>query len=222
MLKFNKSNYDKAQELLKSATIKKKENDLEGALVDLNKAYEITSKDPNDALGIEAHLRYPKYLLLAGKNDEAWSQLSLLLSKGYPGQNKEWILTDFSAIYKAMSQLHKKEKNTILEKIYDDMSFLALTYHHYLLSIEMNIEIKETKEKFPGDFDDMENSHEEVYLNMIDKEFLKNKINKKKLNVDMNEYINLFIAFSRKLPESSLMGGAFVAEFNKKANLLFN
>jgi hypothetical protein len=65
MLKFNKSNYDKAQELLKSATIKKKENDLEGALVDLNKAYEITSKDPNDALGIEAHLRYP--ILTGGK-----------------------------------------------------------------------------------------------------------------------------------------------------------
>ena len=194
------SNYEKALKLLKEATKKKKKNDIDGALSDLVKAYEITSKDPNENLGIDAHLRYPKYLILAGKNDEAWSHLSLLLSKGYPGQDIDFLLADYVKIYKAMSLLHKNEKNQILQLIYEHMSFLADIYHCYVHSIE-NIFFKE-KDKL--------------------KLQLQKDLKKINLNIKVDDYISLFISFSDKEASTNLEGSAYIAEFNQKANLLID
>lgn len=194
------SNYDIAQKILKKATQKKKDNDIEGALKELERAYELCSYDPNDSLPISVHLRYPKYLLLAGKNDEAWSHLSLLLSKGYSGQDKDFLLMDYENIYKAMSLFHKKENNKLLHLIYEDMSLLAIIYHDYIHSIENTFHKDKLKLK------------------------LKLKSNFKKLNLNINSesYINLFILFSDKKPKTNLMGGSFIADFNQKANLLLN
>ena len=219
------SNYDVAQKILKKATQKKKENDIDGALSELKKAYELCSKDPRDSLGILIHLRYPKYLLLAGKNDEAWSCLSNLLAKGYPGQDQEFLLSDYSEIYRAMSQFHKNENNIILTMIYSDMSFLADIYHHYLHSVKSDLMAKDAQSLFPDEFNDTINPHRETYMNLSNEKFIREKLSKSlsksKLNFEQDKYIKFFISLTKKQPETAVMGSALIAEFNQFANSLF-
>lgn len=69
--------YSPARELLKKATIYKKEKRFDDACNALKEAYTL---EGNENLMIEERLRLPMYLLLAGKNEEGWEELSNLNS----------------------------------------------------------------------------------------------------------------------------------------------
>ena len=135
--------FDEIQKLLKNATAKKKD-DIDGAIECLKEAYKLSEKKEDYALGLQSYLRLPKYLLLAGKNDDAYGQLSLLLSHGYPWQNKEFLICDHSEIYKAMSQQLEKE-NEYLDAISKYAMHLVADLYHMILR---NKKEKEEHEQF--------------------------------------------------------------------------
>jgi hypothetical protein len=67
-----------ARDLLKEATVLKKEKKYAEACATLREAY---SADGSENLMIEERLRLPMYLLLAGRNDEGWEELNRLDSQ---------------------------------------------------------------------------------------------------------------------------------------------
>ncbi len=71
-------NSDLARNLLKEATVLKKEKKYIRACEKLREAY---SANGSENLMIEERLRLPMYLQLAGKNDEGWDELNRLLKK---------------------------------------------------------------------------------------------------------------------------------------------
>ena len=127
--------YDEIQKLLKDATAKKKD-DIDGAIECLKEAYKLSEKKEDYALGLQSYLRLPKYLLLAGKSDDAYGQLSLLLSHGYPWQNKKMLMWDHSEIYKAMSQQLEKENKYLDAILKYTMHMISDFYHMFLLNKE--------------------------------------------------------------------------------------
>lgn len=89
-----------AREMLKEATALKREKKLMEACDKLRSAFDAY---PNE-ITLNDCLRLPSYLLLAGRNDEAWRELNLLVSK-YPD------FGSMSAIHIKMSaQLFKEGK----------------------------------------------------------------------------------------------------------------
>ncbi len=130
-------------ELLKLATQKKKEGDLNEAIEYLKKAYkEIGKSDTGHS--VKTFLRLPKYLQLADKNDEAWSEFNKLLAKGYPSQPNDLfvIFNDHSTIYDAMKlflQREKKFKKAILH--------LCLSFFARVQSLSVKHDIKEINQR---------------------------------------------------------------------------
>ena len=78
----------KADDLLKEATARKKENDFDSAIQLLRQAFEEIRK-ANALLGVETFLRLPLYLQQAGRSREAWLEFNSLLFKGYPNQTRD-------------------------------------------------------------------------------------------------------------------------------------
>lgn len=96
--------------LLREATAKKKDGDMDGAIESLREAYKTISKTSVNYT-IDPFLRLPLYLQQAGKNDEAWSEFNRLLVEGYPNQMKirELIPMNHSAIYDKMRLFLQRE-----------------------------------------------------------------------------------------------------------------
>lgn len=98
-------------ELLKEATSKKKQGDINGAIDTLRSAYKAIGKGSTN-YPVSAFLRLPQYLQQAGRNDEAWKEFNLLLIDGYPNQigTHEIIPMDHCSIYDKMRLFLQREK----------------------------------------------------------------------------------------------------------------
>lgn len=120
-------------ELLKLATQKKKEGDLDEAISMLKEAYKMIGKSRIN-YGIQPFLRLPNYLQLAGKNDEAWSEFNKLLVKGYPNQINDLGLMHMeqSKIYDSMRLFLQKEGKFEKAVIFHAMYYLTMAKGLYL------------------------------------------------------------------------------------------
>lgn len=99
--------------LLKEATRLKKSGQITEAISALEGAYEAV-KAEGIQQSLSAYLRLPKYLLIAGQNDRAWSVLNSMIVNGISGTVpcKEMMFMEQSLIYECMaSQLEKEGKH---------------------------------------------------------------------------------------------------------------
>lgn len=112
--------------LLKEATAKKDAGDIIGAIDILKKAYQEISK-LETIYPVNTFLRLPLYLQDAGRNDEAWHEFDVLLTKGYPNQmnNPELIPMDHSIIYDKMRLFLQREGKNALAVQFGIFSFLS-------------------------------------------------------------------------------------------------
>ncbi|MBI2852050.1 MAG: hypothetical protein HYX84_02960 [Chloroflexi bacterium] len=112
--------------LLKEATAKKDAGDINGAIHILKKAYQAIGK-LETIYAVNTFLRLPQYLQEAGRNDEAWHEYNLLLTKGYPNQmnNLELMPMDHSIIYDKMRLFLQREGRNDLAVRFGIFSFLS-------------------------------------------------------------------------------------------------
>src|SRR5690625_2814276 len=90
-----KSNKDE-KELLHLATQKKKEGNFDEAIQHLKEAYKVIGKGRIN-YDIKTLLRLPKYLQLADRSDEAWSEFNKLLSEVYSNRNDNIVIQHIDA-----------------------------------------------------------------------------------------------------------------------------
>jgi len=100
----------KESKFLKSATQKKKNGDIEGAIRDLRAAYEIYERGyviPS----VDVFLRLPSYLQLAGRRDDAWREYNNLIIKvGDYWNDPDISPMMYSKIYDKMRLFLQREK----------------------------------------------------------------------------------------------------------------
>ena len=116
------------RDLLKKATSKKKDGELDEAVSFLRKAYKEIAKG-NTNHSINTFLRLPNYLQKAGKPDEAWNEYNKLLNNGYPNQlnNFSVITMEHSKIYDKMRlflQRENKNEKAIIFGILSDLAWV--------------------------------------------------------------------------------------------------
>ena len=112
--------------LLKEATAKKNAGDLENAIKLLRDAYKEIGRG-SIIYPVDTFLRLPLYLQEAKKNDEAWREFNLLLTKGYPNQmnNPELIPMEHSIIYDKMRLFLQREGKSELAVRFGIFSYLS-------------------------------------------------------------------------------------------------
>jgi len=112
--------------LLKEVTAKKKAGDLENAIKLLREAYKEINKS-STVYPVDVFLRLPLYLQEAKRNDEAWREFNLLLTKGYPNQmnNPELIPMDHSIIYDKTRLFLQREGKNELAVRFGILSYLS-------------------------------------------------------------------------------------------------
>jgi len=112
--------------LLKEATAKRKAGDLENAIKLLKDAYKEIGNG-STIYPVNTFLRLPLYLQEAKRNDEAWREFNLLLTKGYPNQmnNPELIPMDHSIIYDKMRLFLQREGKSELAVKFGIFSYLS-------------------------------------------------------------------------------------------------
>jgi len=112
--------------LLKEATAKRKAGDLENAIKLLRDAYKEIGNG-STIYPVNIFLRLPLYLQEAKRNDEAWREFNLLLTKGYPNQmnNPELIPMDHSIIYDKMRLFLQREGRSKLAVKFGIFSYLS-------------------------------------------------------------------------------------------------
>jgi hypothetical protein len=100
-----------ASDLLKMATEKRDADDLNAAVGLLREAYTAIGND-YVSYPVSTFLRLPLYLQQAGRNDEAWREFNLLLTRGFPNQikNLELLPMENSQIYDKMRLFLQREK----------------------------------------------------------------------------------------------------------------
>lgn len=76
---------------LKEAVQLKDDNDLEGAVKLLRRAFEEIKRE-KALYPIDVFLRLPLYLQQAGRNKDAWQEFTVLLTHGYPNQPRDVVL----------------------------------------------------------------------------------------------------------------------------------
>jgi hypothetical protein len=141
-----------SSKLLKQATAKKKEGDLDGAVDMLRQAYQQIDREPVEHT-TTTYLRLPKYLQSAGRNDEAWAEFNRLLVEGHPSQKRDPISLpgDHSQIYDAMRLFLQREKRPDRAIRSGIMSFLYgyVSLHNWSRSREESAEYRiELREQF--------------------------------------------------------------------------
>lgn len=119
-----KSNKD-PEELLQLATQKKKEGNLDEAIMHLKDAYKILKRS-KEGRDIKTFLRLPKYLQLANRSDEAWSEFNRLISDVYSKQSNNIVIQHINAsiIYDSMRLFLQREKKYKQALIFFTLSYL--------------------------------------------------------------------------------------------------
>src|SRR5262245_45794184 len=98
--------------LLRAATAKKDEGQIDTAIQLLRQAYQLIALS-SIQYPVETFLRLPLYLQRAGKADEAWAELNKLLTNGYPNQpaSQQLLPMDHYVIYDKMRLFLQREGN---------------------------------------------------------------------------------------------------------------
>lgn len=116
--KHNVSDTYDSSSFLRKATAEKDAGNFDEAINLLRRAYEVTKIDGTEH-SVETFLRLPLYLQKAGRNDEGWKEFNLLLTNGYPNQNKDlqFVAMTNSKIYDKMRLfLQRENKNDLAIK----------------------------------------------------------------------------------------------------------
>lgn len=113
-------------QLLKDATAKKDNGDIDGAIALLRESFLLIESE-STIYPVETFLRLPLYLQAAGKADEAWKEFNNLLVKGYPNQMKDpkVLVMDHSRIYDKMRLFLTREKKCARAVAMGVCSFLS-------------------------------------------------------------------------------------------------
>ncbi|HKP37685.1 MAG TPA: hypothetical protein VJT71_12585 [Pyrinomonadaceae bacterium] len=100
-----------ANELLKNATAANSADDFDGAINLLRQAYSEIARGPV-SYSVDTFLRLPLYLQQAGRDEEAWHEFNLLLTRGFPNQlnHADVIPMEHSRIYDKMRLCLQREK----------------------------------------------------------------------------------------------------------------
>lgn len=128
------SDIDKiANDLLKKATQKKRENDIDSAILLLKKAYSEIAKTTIE-YPIEVFLRLPLYLQIANRQEEALLEFQNLLENGYVNQNRKAYLMpmDDSVIYDKIRLFLQRNKQYFEAVSYGVYSILLIHYGLFL------------------------------------------------------------------------------------------
>lgn len=113
-------------ELLKEATRQKDEGNLDLAIETLRRAYAEIGQS-YVSYSIDTFLRLPLYLQKAGRNDEAWDEFNLLVTRGFPNQlqNLEVLPMERSQIFDKMRLFLQREKKFDLAVRFGIWSFIS-------------------------------------------------------------------------------------------------
>ena len=136
--------------LLKLATKKKKEGDLEGAIEILKKAYMEMEKQGMPP-SPEEKIRLAMYLEKAGRNDEGWRELNKIgMEIGWPNSLREEIpaASVFSILYdkkRLFLQREGKHKYAVQMGVFSYL-FWALSRYLLYMDSDLSIDIKDFKE----------------------------------------------------------------------------
>jgi hypothetical protein len=138
----------KAQTLLKEASARKQAGDTKGAISLLKEAYAEIAKS-GKIWNVSPFLRLPMYLQKLGREDEAWQELNLIISKGYPGQpkDKNVLMIEHSIVYDKMRLfLQRSGKNEKAVK-YGILAYVTLAYalHKQGRMAELEVYISQNK-----------------------------------------------------------------------------
>jgi hypothetical protein len=138
--------------LLKEATAKRrKAGDLENAIKLLREAYQEINKG-SIIYPVYTFLRLPLYLQEAKRNDEAWREFNILLTKGYPNQmnNPELIPMDHSIIYDKMRLFLQREGKSELAVRFGIFSYLSWGIGLYRQKRNDELKTYTSRESFEG------------------------------------------------------------------------
>ena len=138
----------KAQTLLKEASARKQAGDTEGAISLLKEAYAEIAKSEK-IWNVSPFLRLPMYLQELGREDEAWQELNLIISKDYPGQPKDklTLMIEHSMVYDKMRLfLQRSGKNEKAVK-YGILAYVTLAHalHKQGRMAELEVYISQNK-----------------------------------------------------------------------------
>jgi hypothetical protein len=135
--------------LLKEATAKKNAEDLENAIKLLREAYQEISKG-SVIYPVDTFLRLPLYLQESKRNDEAWREFNILLTKGYPNQmnNRELIPMDHSIIYDKMRLFLQRERKSDLAVRFGIFSYLSWAIGLYRQKRNDELKTYTSRERF--------------------------------------------------------------------------
>lgn len=117
---------ERANELLKIATEKKKAKDWDGAISALQEAYREIEKS-NLGYSVETFLRLPQFLHAAGRPKEAWMAFNNMLFKGFPTEviDDQFLPMSRCLIFDKMRLFLKREKKEELSEIFSIFSAMS-------------------------------------------------------------------------------------------------
>lgn len=123
-------------DLLREATALKEAGDIDGAIAKLRSAYAEIAKGKTDYT-INTFLRLPIYLKSAKRNDDAWREFNLLLSKSYPNQPVQPGAREYSesVIYDKMRLFLQREGKNVIAVRYGILSYLSDLRHRFAAQI---------------------------------------------------------------------------------------
>ena len=119
----------KAQTLLKEASARKLAGDTEGVISLLKEAYAEIAKS-GKIWNVSPFLRLPMYLQKLGREDEAWQELNLIISKGYPGQpkDKSILMIEHSMVYDKMRLFLQRSGKSEKAVKYGILAYVTLAH----------------------------------------------------------------------------------------------
>ena len=124
---FERTSHDeRASELLKLATEKKKANDWDSAIAALKEAYREIGQSQL-GYSLETFIRLPLYLQSAGRSKEAWIAFNDLLFKGFPTQiaDDTFVPMSRSTLFDKMRLFLQREKKNQLAEIFSIFSAMS-------------------------------------------------------------------------------------------------
>lgn len=112
--------------LLKEATLQRDQGEIDRAIETLRKAYSEIAQS-HVSCSVDTFLRLPLYLQKAGRNDEAWREFNLLLTRGFPNQipSHDLLPMEHSQIFDKMRLFLQREKKNDLAIRFGIWSFIS-------------------------------------------------------------------------------------------------
>lgn len=124
---FERTSHDeRAEELLKLATEKKKAKDWDSAIAALKGAFQEIAQSQL-SYSIDTFIRLPQFLKSAGRSKDAWMEFNELLFNGYPNQldNDSVLPMNRSILFDKMRLFLQREKKEQLAEVFSIFSAVS-------------------------------------------------------------------------------------------------